>query len=96
MFSQQARWDRRMPGDGHQKWEHAEVFCRFSGGKIVPLRFVVGAGSAATVVVSKVNYAWTERQGKVTLHLFSVSDSRDTYRLCFDPEAMSWQVSSLQ
>jgi hypothetical protein len=93
MFSQQARWDRRMPGDGQQKWEHAEVFCRFSGGKIVPLRFVLGS---AVFTVSKVNYAWTERKGKVLLHLFSVSDTRDTYRLCFDPETMSWQVSPLQ
>lgn len=103
-----------MPGDGQEKWEHAEVSCRFSGGKIVPLRFVMGASAASAasetsaasaagqasqasrVVISRVNYTWTERQGKVLLHFFSVSDGRDTYRLCFDPEAMSWRVSSLQ
>lgn len=94
MFSQQARWDRKMPGEGGGPgWERAEVLARFSRTKILPMKFLIGT---AMHRVSAVHYAWSERKGKATVYFFSVSDGTDTYRLSFDTETMSWLVSPLQ
>lgn len=82
-----------MPGDPDGKWEHIEVIARFAGGRISPLRFCLGG---TMYKISRVNYAWNERQGKSLVYFFSVSDGSDSYRLCFDIETMSWRLSPLQ
>lgn len=93
MFSQQARWDRKMPGDPREEWDRAEVLARFSGGRIYPMRFRAG-GSLRTVAA--IHYTWTERRGKALLYFFSVSDKSDSYRLCLDTETMAWHLATLQ
>ncbi|MGE5308082.1 MAG: hypothetical protein ACM3OC_03275 [Deltaproteobacteria bacterium] len=94
MFSQQARWDRKMPGDHGEKWEHAEVTARFAKGKIVPLRFILGQG--ARCAIEKINFSWSERHGNAVLYFFSVTDKTESYRLCLDTETMSWLATPLQ
>ena len=82
-----------MPGDRGGEWERAEVLARFDKGRIIPLRF---RAAGAPFVVERVNYAWTERHGKSLVYFFSVSDKRDSYRLCLDSETMSWRAAPLQ
>jgi hypothetical protein len=89
MFNPEARWDRRLPGDGRQTQESVEVFVRFLKGKIIPLYFVL---SGNRFNISRINYGWTERKGKVLFYYFSVSDRTDIYHLCFNSETMSWYL----
>ena len=107
MFNQQARWDRKMPGDGGStkvrrvasdcdgegEWEYAEVLARFAKGRITPREFIVAGNRRA---VERVNFAWTERRGNGLTYYFSVSDKSDSYRLWLDTETMSWRVAPLQ
>jgi hypothetical protein len=89
MFNPQARWDRNLPADKDSNTEAVEVTARFRGGKMRPLSFSIGARSLA---ITQIHFSWTERKGKDILHYYSVSDSRDTYCLCFSAEALSWHL----
>ena len=77
MFNPEARWDRSMPEDSEEDSQPAEVFARFLKGRIIPQYFVL---NEQRVQISRINYAWTERKGRVLLRYFSVSDnSTDSY-----------------
>ena len=89
MFNPQARWDRNLPADKDSDTEAVEVTARFRGGHALPLCFTIGARSLA---ITRINFSWTERKGRTLLHYYSVSDSRDTYCLCFNAEALSWRL----
>jgi hypothetical protein len=89
MFKQEARWDRNLPGDTEGGWEPVEVFAKFLKGRIIPLYFVL---SGNRFNISRINYVWNQRKGRTVLYYFSVADKNDTYRLCFNSEAMSWHL----
>jgi hypothetical protein len=89
MFNPEARWDRNMPADSDEHSQPAEVFARFLKGKVIPLYFVL---NEQRIQISRINYAWTERKGKVLLRYFSVSDKDDTYILMLNAETMSWRM----
>jgi len=68
------------------------VTARFRGGHARPLSFTVGARSLA---VTRINFSWSARKGRTLLHYYSVSDSRDTYCLCFNAEDLSWHLVAI-
>ena len=92
MFNPQARWDRNLPADKEAAAEAVEVTARFRGGAARPLSFAAGGRSLS---VSRINFSWTERKGRDLLHYYSVSDSCDTYCLCFNSGNLSWHLVPL-
>jgi hypothetical protein len=89
MFNPEARWDRRLPGDGGSNCEAVEVIVRFIKGRIIPLYFLLKDNRFD---ISRINYSWTERRGSSLIYYFSVSDKSDNYCLFLDAQAMSWRL----
>jgi hypothetical protein len=87
MFNPHARWDRHLPGQGAGESQLIEVCARFTQGKIVPLHFIL---SGNRFTITRINYIWNERKGRVNVRYFSVADGHDTYCLYLDTELMSW------
>lgn len=57
--------------------------------RIRPAWFLFGGRK---IKVEKTNYVWTERQGRATLHHFSVASCGDIFHLVFSSEDLSWHL----
>jgi hypothetical protein len=63
-----------------------------SGSRIRPAWFHFGGRK---IRIEKIHYSWTERQGRATLHHFSVSDGSDVYHLVFSSEDLAWHLETV-
>lgn len=63
-----------------------------TGSRFRPAWFYFGGRK---IRVEKTNYSWTERQGRATLHHFSVSGCGDVYHLVFSTEDLTWHLETV-
>ncbi len=64
----------------------------FSGPKVTPLAFM---WSGRKIVVEKVNLRYKRQLGDRFVWCFAVSDSINSYVLCYDPEDLSWVLEEV-
>lgn len=69
--------------------EPIEVGAVFRRGRVQPVWFV---WKGRKYPVEKTTYAWKEAQGETTVHYFSVFDGVNTFELCYDSKALTWQL----
>ncbi len=73
--------------------EPVKVRADFQGGRIRPLRF---KRQGREHVVKTVNACWETREGRRTLHYFSVTiESGDVCQLYFNNEELVWWLDSI-
>jgi hypothetical protein len=42
--------------------------------------------------IQKITYSWMDREGRAKCYHFAVSDGANLYELCYNSEALSWQL----
>jgi len=73
--------------------EPIKVRADFRGGEITPLLFRRGAQALRIV---SVNSRWMDREGKRSMHYFSVTaESGDVYQLRFDTGDLTWRAEAI-
>ncbi|MFZ2804711.1 MAG: hypothetical protein WA001_05875 [Patescibacteria group bacterium] len=72
--------------------EPVEVLVAFRKGRIEPMTFKWGT---RYFQVKKVNLVHTERRGRERIHIFSVSDGDNAYRLEMSSETMTWTLEEM-
>lgn len=93
MFNYQSRWDRELPTDKSQKsGTPIAVTCLINKGQITPKSL---SFRNRTLQISKVNFHWTDKQGRETLTLFSVKTEAGTYEISFFHASLSWHLNKL-
>jgi hypothetical protein len=73
--------------------EPVKVGVVFGDGKILP-RWFVWRGRKHPV--EKITYTWKEKQGRETLHHFSVTDGENLFELCYKEHDMSWYLAAVE
>lgn len=73
--------------------EVIKVGAVFGGGKVLP-RWFVWKGRKYTV--EEITYTWKDKEGRETLHHFSVTDGSDLFELCYREREMSWYLASVE
>jgi hypothetical protein len=69
-----------------------EVLVAFRKGTVEPMTFKWGM---RYFQVKKVNLVHTERRGRERIHIFSVSDGDNAYRLEMSSETLKWTLEEM-
>lgn len=72
--------------------EPIEVVAIFNGKKVEPVFFKWGNRQYR---VERVNLVHAERRGREKVHIFSVSDNANAFRLCFSTESLKWNLEEM-
>jgi hypothetical protein len=72
--------------------EPIAIIVKFSGGQVVPVRFV---WRGQTYEVAKLNMVHHAGAGDDRVYYFSVSDSTNFFRLAFRVKDLSWRIEEL-
>jgi hypothetical protein len=62
-------------------------------GNVKPAWFV---WNGRKIRVVRTNHVWSEREGIITLHHFSVSDGTDIFHLVMNSETQTWHLEGVQ
>jgi hypothetical protein len=73
--------------------EIIKVGAVFGGGKVLPKWFV---WKGRKYEVEEITYTWKDKNGRETLHHFSVTDGSDLFELCYREREMSWYLASVE
>ena len=74
--------------------ERIQVVCRFSKDMYwpcIPVKFKRSSGRE--VIVSELGLRHPIQKGTRTIHIFDVTDGQSDYRLEFDSERLTWQLT---
>jgi hypothetical protein len=69
--------------------EPIEVLCAYVKGKALPLYF---RWHDRRYKIDQVNLVHSQRRGRDKLYFFSVSNSKNYFKLCHDTEKNSWNL----
>lgn len=61
-------------------------------GRVRPAWFI---WNSRKIKVVRTNHTWSEREGRATLHHFSVSDGSDTFHLVMNNDTHSWHLEAV-
>lgn len=71
----------------------AKSFWRVGMKKIKPVWFV---WRGRQYRIKEVTYTWTNKEGRATVHYFSVTDGQDLYEIAYNTETMVWKLVAVE